>query len=57
MREQIPKARSARVRERLARPAPEWETERWKHLVEAEARSRFKKRILGVGRIHSRGRH
>jgi hypothetical protein len=37
-----------------ARPAPrgasephEWETERWKHQVEAEARSRLKKELRG----------
>jgi hypothetical protein len=51
------KTRSTRVRERPDRPGPEWETERGKHLVEADARSRFKKRILGVGRIRPRRRH
>ena len=56
MRPRIAKPRSTGVRERRDLPAPEWETERWKHLVEAEARSRLKKRILGVGRIRPRGR-
>lgn len=57
MRERIPRTRGTHVPVHTDRPAPEWQTERWKHLVEAEARSRFKKRIFGVGRIRQRGPH
>jgi hypothetical protein len=31
-----------------AAPPPEWRTDPWKHRVEAEARSRLKKRLRGT---------
>jgi hypothetical protein len=42
-----PRPRSVARREQLQ--VPEWETESWKHRVEAEARRSLKQRLGGVG--------
>jgi hypothetical protein len=56
MREKNARRQRARVPDRKAAPAHEWETDRWKHQVEAEARGRFKRSVRGVGRLLRRDR-
>jgi hypothetical protein len=40
---------TARTRPEREPQVPEWETEHWKRMVEAEARHRLKRNIRGVG--------